>query len=501
MGHLTKCEWGAVPASLSDAKGCLSVDVQEYATAQDMMQGTCLKAGYAHTLGFYGVGDGGAAYYTVGGQGQPNGMDILRCAKGLVAELVAGDWVTPEQFGAKGDGEHDDTKALQRAIEYQQNKTTLYLLMLKSYITSDDIIKTDVNNLKIKGNNTIANSTNAPTIFIKSGKSFCNNATMSYSAIEGITLLGSRDTLTNVFLNSSIYNTIIKRCNFINFYSFVQNGHISATSKILENNFLTVYYFMKQGVSANSTSLVDSLIGFNYINGGTEMDDNAFMECGEFNGSLIIGNFIDYYQTIYRKGNSTVFYNIQSIGNNYQVFMNLFDRPIQSATFNSDKIGHTSKIHGPAAAKMQSYKKSSVILGENIYELNNSIIPLIEYYNDVNLDLILGTNIGNLVEFIDYSSVETGYYNKTVNLTIHGISSCDSIVINQGNGCRTATNGTFTTNIIERVNTVPKSNSNWGERPPGWKIIAPDGYTYKLSKIQDGFYCQWVRETGVVYNA
>lgn len=466
-----------------------------------MMESTCIKVGYAHTLGFYEVGDGGAAYYTVGGEGDPNGMDVLQCRKGYVAELIPGEWVTPEQFGAKGDGEHDDTKALQRAIEYQQNKTALYLLMLKSYTTSDDIIKTDVNNLKIKGNNTIDNSTNAPTIFIKSGKSFCNNATMRYSTIEGITLIGSRDTLTNIFINSSISNTIIKRCNFINFYSFVQNGHISGTSKILENNFLTVYYFMKQGVGVNSTSLVDSLIGFNYINGGAEMNDNAFMECGEFNGSLIIGNFIDYYQTIYRKGNSTVFYNIQSIGNNYQVFMNLFDRTIQSATFNGDKIEHTSKTRGPAAAKMQSYKKSLVNLEGKIYELNNSIIPLIDYYNDVNLDLILGTNIGNLVEFIDYSSVEPSYYNKTVNLNIHGISNCDSIVINQGNGCRTATNGTFTSNIIEPVTTMPKSNSNWGERPPGWKVLAPNGYTYKLSKIRDGFYCEWVRETGVVYES
>ena len=89
MGHLTKCEWGAVPGCLSDSKGCLAVDVQEYATAQDMMQSTCLKLGYAHTLGFYEVGDGGAAYYTVGDSGTPNGMDVLRCAKGLVAVSIS----------------------------------------------------------------------------------------------------------------------------------------------------------------------------------------------------------------------------------------------------------------------------------------------------------------------------------------------------------------------------------------------------------------------------
>lgn len=75
------------------------IDVQEYATAQDMMESRCLKIGYAHTLGFYEVGDGGAAYYTVGGEGEPNGMDVLGCRKGLVAEFVYGSIIVPEQLG------------------------------------------------------------------------------------------------------------------------------------------------------------------------------------------------------------------------------------------------------------------------------------------------------------------------------------------------------------------------------------------------------------------
>lgn len=49
MGHLTKCEWGAVPASLSGAEGWPSVGVQEYATAQDMVQSTRLKLGFDGT--------------------------------------------------------------------------------------------------------------------------------------------------------------------------------------------------------------------------------------------------------------------------------------------------------------------------------------------------------------------------------------------------------------------------------------------------------------------
>lgn len=70
---------------------CLGIDVQEYATAQSMMADPCLKLGYAHTLGFYEVGDGWEAYYTVVASptgDAPNGMDVLRCRK-HVAELVS----------------------------------------------------------------------------------------------------------------------------------------------------------------------------------------------------------------------------------------------------------------------------------------------------------------------------------------------------------------------------------------------------------------------------
>ena len=94
MGHIVKCDWGAVPAALASADGCREVEVQEYATAQEMMASTCLKLGYAHTLGFYEVGDGGAAYYTVVAQATgdaPNGTDVLECRKGLFATLIDGN--------------------------------------------------------------------------------------------------------------------------------------------------------------------------------------------------------------------------------------------------------------------------------------------------------------------------------------------------------------------------------------------------------------------------
>lgn len=76
MGHLTKCEWGSVPGCLSDSKGCLAVGVQEYATAQDMMQSTCIREGYARTIGNNEINDGEGHLYLV--QKFSNGMMPLK---------------------------------------------------------------------------------------------------------------------------------------------------------------------------------------------------------------------------------------------------------------------------------------------------------------------------------------------------------------------------------------------------------------------------------------
>lgn len=95
---------------------CNKVDMQEFETAQDMMDSNCLKVGYAHTLGFYEVGDGGEAYYRVVANptgDEPNGMDVLKCRR-CVAELLLQKIIMPEQFGGKGNGVFDNSEIFNR---------------------------------------------------------------------------------------------------------------------------------------------------------------------------------------------------------------------------------------------------------------------------------------------------------------------------------------------------------------------------------------------------
>lgn len=93
--------------------------VRSFDTVADMQAATDLAVGMTcHTNGFHAVGDGGAASYAISDTGTANGMDVLACGELYAALIITETFVTPEQFGAYGDGTHDDASSLQRTIDY-----------------------------------------------------------------------------------------------------------------------------------------------------------------------------------------------------------------------------------------------------------------------------------------------------------------------------------------------------------------------------------------------
>lgn len=104
-------ELGSVAAygELLDAK------IQKYDTVAQMKADTALKAGmYARTGGYYAVNDGGGALYRIDSSTPASYYETL--TGGLFARLIVVEAVTVEQFGAYGDGTHDDTSAIAKAL-------------------------------------------------------------------------------------------------------------------------------------------------------------------------------------------------------------------------------------------------------------------------------------------------------------------------------------------------------------------------------------------------
>jgi hypothetical protein len=90
-------------------------------TVADMQAAENLEAGsYAQTLGYYAKGDYGASTYAiVDDELTANGSTIIALDSGLFAVLnLSENVIKCEQFGAYGDGTHDDTASVQHAINY-----------------------------------------------------------------------------------------------------------------------------------------------------------------------------------------------------------------------------------------------------------------------------------------------------------------------------------------------------------------------------------------------
>ena len=118
-------------------------------TVADMKLATNLSANsYAQTLGFHTIGDGGGAIYKITDTGTANEMNIIAIGD-LRATLVPTE-ANPLQFGAYGDGTHNDTTAIQACADYALAHGLAFHMSPKNYLT-DTVTIQNLRTIKIEG--------------------------------------------------------------------------------------------------------------------------------------------------------------------------------------------------------------------------------------------------------------------------------------------------------------------------------------------------------------
>lgn len=152
----------------------LNIDIKKKAyffnTVADMKNANLKVGDYVCTLGYYEVNDGGAGdYQIVNGNYIDDGGSYHKLKNNLFAELIINNEVTPQLFGAYGDGIHDDIINLQKTVDYcETNKIKMVSQGEKIYkisITLNiDTLLANLSNATLKSDNNInlitINSTN-----------------------------------------------------------------------------------------------------------------------------------------------------------------------------------------------------------------------------------------------------------------------------------------------------------------------------------------------------
>ena len=221
--------------------------VQEMVEAENLVNGCFVK-----TLGFYSYNDGGGAYYKVRNMLNTDIIDnvtiIALADETLIAELVV-DKVNVKQFGAKGDGETDDTSAINHAISFlrkypraEEDYSELYFPN-GTYIISDTLLFDHSRWLKIYGKATIKGNIAKPLL------KFDNAMYIDFNDLLVINESTATDSNCLYFTESYVLNfnnayfkggdivVYIYNANDLNFVgSSIMNGRIGLYTASRSNN-------------------------------------------------------------------------------------------------------------------------------------------------------------------------------------------------------------------------------------------------------------------------
>lgn len=447
-------------------------------TVELMTQADNLFVGaICHTNGFHASGDGGAAWYLISstlpeGMEEANGMDVIgipESAPALFANLVVtGDYVTPEMFGAYGDGVNDDTQAIVNAFKnnlvvFPANK--VYNVKTNEIEIENDLcvigcgstinvieqceaainICPNVDNLSIRfyDLNVECNRKAATGILIRHKR---DSADVNYSLNIEIdncsfsnmqnysTTLGT----TGIFIYSGTKNVKISNCVFDSVYKAISNDAVIAHRFItIDNskNAIVENCYFGDMFNLSDNNLDCDCIAIN----NTSIDEDEYM--------LFVNNcrFNSTFTRILKIiGCSAVFENnIVNLGNS-----SALSYVVDSQSYSCVIEGNEINVNGVIGTSVRLFDLAT---GENIISGNNIKFVNVTSPEYANLAKRTKSDFTLRVENNTIDSDEIGYFVRSaIDNTVSGIVVFNNNIVNV-TGLTYFNNWTTLENIVIRM--------------------------------------------------
>lgn len=248
--------------------------IKYFDTVSDMISADLQEGELVKVKGYYTVNDQGGAFYTISSlsDGFSQVLD-----NGLYANILIEDIMCPEQFGAYGDGLHDDAAAFNKAVQYAGHieANQIYRFVSPSEYNVTQIFVKIPSDRIINGSGTITLAANDYAGYVILG-ALAIDEDISNITIEGLTIIGDKTTHTGTTgqwgFGVGIFGTHdinIRGCKISNcwgdgiYIGRWDNGETIPENIFIENNV----------ISSNRRNNISIVSGHNIIIDGNVISD------------------------------------------------------------------------------------------------------------------------------------------------------------------------------------------------------------------------------------
>ena len=162
-----------------------------------------VAGGYARTLGFHSMTDGGGAYYKIKEHEAEtiNEMDVIAIDDTLIAVFVPqGNMIRPEQIGAYSDGSQDSINYIHRAITLNKRN----VVMDGTYLITSPITITSQTNVNISGRGTV--NCNSGYALVIDGCGWSSVENLRFNSPNGMKITGTSGAVQYIYLHNLRFN-------------------------------------------------------------------------------------------------------------------------------------------------------------------------------------------------------------------------------------------------------------------------------------------------------